>query len=84
MPRYEGMTGLIMLGLAMMVIGGLVAGLCTLGGVANFAKWGDSSLLAIAITGYIGSVRRDGDCWGRVSVWLVEAPQPLSGRAAHD
>jgi hypothetical protein len=52
MPRYEGMTGLIMLGLAMMVIGGLVAGLCTLGGVANFAKWGDSSLLAIAITGY--------------------------------
>jgi hypothetical protein len=53
MPRYEGMTGLMLLGLAMMVIGGLVAGLCTLGGVANFAKWGDSSLLAIAITGYI-------------------------------
>jgi len=53
MPRCEGMTGLMLLGLAMMVIGGLVAGLCTLGGVANFAKWGDSSLLAIAITGYI-------------------------------
>ena len=29
MPRYEGMTGLMLLGLAMMVIGGLVAGLCT-------------------------------------------------------
>jgi hypothetical protein len=53
MPRYEGMTALMLLGLAMMVIGGLVAGLCTLGGVANFARWGDSSLLAIAITGYI-------------------------------
>lgn len=53
MPRYEGMTGLILLGLAMMLIGGLVAGLCTLGGIVNFAKWGDSSLMAIAVMGYV-------------------------------
>lgn len=53
MPRYEGMTGLILLGLAMMLLGGLVAGLCTLGGVVNFAKGGDSPLMAIAVRGYV-------------------------------
>jgi hypothetical protein len=84
MPRYEGMTGLMLLGLAMMVIGGLVAGLCTLGGVANFARWGDSSLLAIAITGYIVLFGGMAIVGGRVGVWFMEAPQPLSGRAAHD
>jgi hypothetical protein len=53
MSRYEGMTGLIMLGLALMVIGGLIAATCTLGGITNFARWGDSSLLAISVMGYI-------------------------------
>ncbi|MFN4034091.1 MAG: hypothetical protein ACK4ME_10840 [Fimbriimonadales bacterium] len=53
MPRYEGMTALAMLGLAMIVIGGLVAATCTLGGIANFARWGDSSLMFVATLGYM-------------------------------
>ncbi|MDW8052770.1 MAG: phage holin family protein [Armatimonadota bacterium] len=53
MPRYEGMTGLVMLGLALMIIGGLIAGTCTLGGFVNFARWGDSSLALVATLGYI-------------------------------
>jgi hypothetical protein len=52
MPRYEGMTGLVVLGFALMVIGGLISATCTLGGVVNFARWGDSSLLAVAVLGY--------------------------------
>ncbi|MFN7018829.1 MAG: hypothetical protein ACK4RG_06090 [Fimbriimonadales bacterium] len=53
MPRYEGMAALVMLGLALIVIGGLVAATCTLGGIANFARWGDSSLMFVATLGYI-------------------------------
>ncbi|MCS7190218.1 MAG: hypothetical protein NZ843_01300 [Fimbriimonadales bacterium] len=53
MPRYEGMTALVILGFALMVIGGLIAATCTLGGVANFARWGDSSLMFVATLGYM-------------------------------
>ncbi|OYT68980.1 MAG: hypothetical protein CFK49_10800 [Armatimonadetes bacterium JP3_11] len=53
MPRYEGMTWLMILGIALMLIGGLVSAICTLGGIANFARWGDSTLMFIAVLGYM-------------------------------